>query len=63
MATAKVIVVTQVRGVARSANKAKLIATVKGLGLGRVGRQRQLVDNPAVRGMLARVSGFVQVQS
>ena len=63
MATAKTIVVTQIRGAARSPNKAKLMATLRGLGLGRVGKQRTLVDTPCVRGMLARVTGFVQVQA
>lgn len=34
-------------------------ATLKALGLGRVGRTRVLPDNPQVRGMLAKVPHLV----
>ena len=30
-------------------------ATLRALGLGKVGRSRELPDNPAVRGMLAKI--------
>jgi len=37
-------------------------ATLRAMGLGRVGRTRQLPDNPQVRGMIAAVSHLVRVQ-
>ena len=37
-------------------------ATVRGLGLTRVGRERVLEDTPAIRGMVAKVSYLVSVQ-
>ncbi|MDR1009171.1 MAG: 50S ribosomal protein L30 [Rickettsiales bacterium] len=37
------------------------IATVKGLGLGRIGRERTLEDTPAVRGMIKKVSHLVKI--
>lgn len=36
-------------------------ATLKGLGLGRVGAQRELVDNQAVRGMIDKVRHLLEV--
>ena len=36
-------------------------ATLKALGLGRLGRTREMPDNPQVRGMVAKVSHLVQV--
>ena len=36
-------------------------ATLRALGLGRLNRTRSLPDNPAVRGMLSRVSHLVEV--
>jgi len=38
-------------------------ATLKALGLGRIGRVRNLPDNPQVRGMIAAVSHLVVVES
>lgn len=38
------------------------LATLKGLGLGRVGKRRELEDTPAVRGMIAKVSHLVRVE-
>jgi large subunit ribosomal protein L30 len=35
--------------------------TLKGLGLGRMHRVRELNDTPAVRGMIAKVSHLVEV--
>ncbi len=35
--------------------------TLRGLGLGRIGRERELEDTPAVRGMIARVSHLVEI--
>jgi large subunit ribosomal protein L30 len=37
-------------------------ATLRGMGLTKVGRERVLPDNPATRGMIAKVSWAVEVQ-
>ncbi|WP_019962382.1 50S ribosomal protein L30 [Woodsholea maritima] len=37
------------------------LATLKGLGLGRIGRERELEDTPAVRGMIAKVAHMVEI--
>jgi len=36
-------------------------ATLKGLGLDRVGRTKTLEDTPAVRGMIAKVAHMIEV--
>ena len=36
-------------------------ATLVGLGLNRMGRERTLEDTPAVRGMIAKVAHLVEV--
>jgi large subunit ribosomal protein L30 len=36
-------------------------ATLKGLGLGKIGRTRELEDTPAVRGMIRKVQHMVEV--
>jgi large subunit ribosomal protein L30 len=36
-------------------------ATLKGLGLNRVGRRASLEDTPAVRGMIAKVAHMVRI--
>ena len=36
-------------------------ATLKGLGLNRIGRKSTLKDTPAVRGMIAKVAHLVRV--
>jgi len=36
-------------------------ATLKGLGLDRIGREAVLQDTPSVRGMIAKVAHMVQV--
>ena len=38
-------------------------ATLKALGLGKIGRVRVHVDNPAVRGMINKVQHLVVVES
>lgn len=38
-------------------------ATLVGLGLGKIGRTRELQDTPSVRGMIAKVSHMVRVDS
>jgi large subunit ribosomal protein L30 len=35
--------------------------TLKGLGLDKIGRRANLVDTPAVRGMIAKVAHLVRV--
>lgn len=37
-------------------------ATLKSLGLGKIGRTVEQVDNPAVRGMLFKVKHLVKVE-
>ena len=37
-------------------------ATLKGLGLGKIGRTVEQVDNPAVRGMIFKVKHLVEVE-
>jgi large subunit ribosomal protein L30 len=37
-------------------------ATVRGLGLTKTGQSRELVDTPAVRGMINKVSYLVKVE-
>jgi large subunit ribosomal protein L30 len=36
-------------------------ATLRGLGLDRIGRTSKLQDTPAIRGMIAKVAHMVQV--
>lgn len=38
------------------------LATVKGLGLRRIGRSRELINTPAVRGMIQSVLHMISVQ-
>ena len=35
--------------------------TLVGLGLNKVGRESELIDTPAVRGMIAKVSHLIEV--
>jgi large subunit ribosomal protein L30 len=36
-------------------------ATLAGLGLNKIGRQRTLEDTPSIRGMIAKVAHMVEV--
>ena len=38
-------------------------ATLKALGLGRIGRERRHPDNPQVRGMISKVAHLVVVEA
>jgi large subunit ribosomal protein L30 len=38
-------------------------ATLRGLGLGKPGATRELIDTPAVRGMIRKVTHLVAVES
>ena len=53
MADKKTIVVKQIRSAAR--RPAVQTATLKGLGLNKLNRTRELEDTPAVRGMVAKI--------
>lgn len=59
MATKKTIVVEQYA----SANRRPAIqtATLKGLGLNKIRRQRELEDTPAVRGMVNKIPHLVRI--
>lgn len=60
MSERKVVRVTQVRsGLGRAKNQ---IATLKGLGLGKIRRTRELEDTPSVRGMIRTVAHLVHVE-
>jgi large subunit ribosomal protein L30 len=37
--------------------------TLRALGLGKIGRERRLPDNPQVRGMISKVSHLVVVEA
>jgi len=55
----KTLTVRQIRSQAR--RPAIQEATLRGLGLGRIGREKVLEDTPAVRGMIAKVAHLVAV--
>ncbi len=59
MASKKTLVVRQTGSQIR--RPAKQAATLKGLGLGRIGRERELEDTPAVRGMIRKVAHMVEI--
>ncbi len=54
------IVVKQVRSAIGS--KPVHRGTLRALGLGRIGRSRELPDRPEIRGMVARVAHLVHVE-
>ncbi len=55
----KTIVVQQVASAAR--RPAIQTATLKGLGLNRIRRTRELEDTPAVRGMVNKIAHLVKI--
>jgi len=55
----KTLTVRQTRSEAR--RPAIQAATLRGLGLGRIGREKVLEDTPAVRGMIRKVSHLIEV--
>jgi large subunit ribosomal protein L30 len=59
MADKKTLTVRLVKSVAGTREDHR--ATVRGLGLRKLGSTRVLVDTPAVRGMINKVSYLVQV--
>ena len=53
------IIVKQVRStIARPEAQVKI---VKALGLGRIGKTKEIEDTPSVRGMVAKVSHLVEI--
>jgi large subunit ribosomal protein L30 len=59
MAAKKTIVVKQIRSAAR--RPAVQTATLKGLGLNKLNRIRELEDTPSVRGMVNSISHLVVI--
>ena len=59
MADKKKIVVKQVASAAR--RPAVQTATLKGLGLNKMNRTRELEDTPSVRGMVRKIQHLVQI--
>ena len=55
---AKVIVKQVKSTIGRPESQVKI---VKALGLGRIGKTKELTDTPAVRGMIAKVAHLVEV--
>ena len=60
MAAKKTIRVKQVKSPQR--REASQRATLVGLGLNKIARERELEDTPAIRGMIAKVQHLVEVQ-
>ena len=59
MAAKKTIRVRQVRSPQR--REASQRATLVGLGLNKISKERELEDTPAVRGMIAKVGHLVEI--
>ncbi len=59
MATEKNLVITQIKS--SIGTKPKHRATLRALGLGRIGKSNTLGDRPEIRGMIARVPHLVKV--
>jgi len=55
----QMLTVRQVRSAAR--RPAKQAATLRGLGLGRIGREKKLEDTPSVRGMIHSIHHLVRI--
>ena len=55
----KTILVKQIKSAAR--RPAVQTATLKGLGLNKMNRVRELEDTPSVRGMVNKISHLVQI--
>ena len=55
----KILTVRQIRSQAR--RPAVQEATLRGLGLGKIGRQKTLEDTPAIRGMIRKVAHLIEV--
>ena len=55
----KTVTVRQIRSTARRPKEQE--ATLRGLGLGKIRRERTLEDTPAVRGMIHAVKHLVEI--
>lgn len=60
MSKKQTLVVTQIGS--PIGRKKDQLATLKGLGLNKMGRSRELEDTPSVRGMINKISHLVQVE-
>ncbi len=58
-AESKTVTIRQIGSPIRRKNDQR--ATLAGLGLNKLGRERTLVDTPSVRGMIAKVAHMVEV--
>jgi large subunit ribosomal protein L30 len=58
--TQKTVKVTQIRS--SFGRLPKHVATIRGLGLRRIGHTVELEDTPAVRGMINKVSYMIRVE-
>ena len=56
---AKITVVQTGSPIRRTAHQR---ATLRGLGLNRIGRRAELEDTPSIRGMIAKVAHMVRVE-
>ena len=61
MAAKKTLRVKQLKSASR--REASQRATLIGLGLNKISKERELEDTPAVRGMIAKVKHLVEVVS
>lgn len=61
MAEQKTVIVTQVGSPIGRRNDQR--ETLKGLGLNKLHRTRELEDTPAVRGMIAKVAHLLRVEN
>jgi large subunit ribosomal protein L30 len=59
MASKKTIVIEQYASPARRPEDQ--LATLKGLGLNKLNRRREVEDTPSVRGMVSKVSHMVRI--
>lgn len=60
MADKKTVKVTQIKS--SIGHQKDQIATLKGLGLNKIGRTSELEDTPSVRGMINKVAHLVKVE-
>ena len=60
MADKKMLRVTQVKS--QIGRKYDQDQTLKSLGLGRIGKSREIVDNESVRGMIFKVKHLIEVE-
>ena len=61
MAAKKTLRVKQLKSASR--REASQRATLVGLGLNKISKERELEDTPAVRGMIAKVKHLVEIVS